>query len=157
MDSTQETLFFDGDTFDGALDTGRLGNQLQAVFDTMSDGEWWTIPDLQGRVAQITNGTPTAQSISARIRDLRKERFGAWEVERKRNEAGLWWYRMTGETDVLPEGEQEDDIEVVVEYGVKLPGGKLLSYKTQKEATDAMERFSITKGLVKVTKHIKEI
>ena len=32
--------------------------------------------------------------ISARLRDLRKEKFGGYSIERKRSDEGLWWYRM---------------------------------------------------------------
>jgi hypothetical protein len=152
----QNTLFFDGETFDGSMDTGRLGNQLQAVLDTMMDGEWWTISDLRQRVEEITGGAPTPQSISARIRDLRKERFGSWEVERKRNDNGLFWYRLTGETVAHDEPTDDSEVEIQVEWALRLPTGSVITYETLKEARDKRQEFN--RGTVlKITKHIEEV
>lgn len=54
----------------------------------MSDAKWRTL----GEVAKET-GAPEA-SISARLRDLRKEKFGGYLVERKYHGDGLWAYRV---------------------------------------------------------------
>ncbi|NBV20341.1 DNA methyltransferase, partial [Janthinobacterium sp.] len=51
-------------------------------------GEWWTLYDLEART-----GHPV-QSISARLRDFRKARYGAWTVERRYQGRGLWEYRV---------------------------------------------------------------
>ncbi len=52
---------------------------------------WWTLRELAVR----TGGSEA--SVSARLRDLRKDKFrkvyGAWDVERRRVEGGLWEYR----------------------------------------------------------------
>lgn len=57
--------------------------QLSAVFGVMRDGQWRTIRELRNRI--INEGGPFAetQSISARLRDLRKKQFGRHTVERK--------------------------------------------------------------------------
>lgn len=81
---------FDGATYDAELDYARLGNQLRAVLDVMVDGEWHTLRGLA-----VATGYPEA-SISARLRDLRKRKFGRWVVERERLDGGLWRYRLTG-------------------------------------------------------------
>jgi hypothetical protein len=79
---------FDGGTFDEARDGERLAKQLQSVFSLMSDKEWHTIPEL----AYVLRA-PEA-SISARLRDLRKSKFGAHIVEREYVIRGLWKYRV---------------------------------------------------------------
>lgn len=81
---------FDGETYNPEVDQGRLGRQLKAVYDILFDGEPHTLAEISQRT-----GEPEA-SISARIRDLRKERFGAHEVNAQRvsEEQGTWVYRL---------------------------------------------------------------
>jgi len=92
--STQQSTFdftrrFDGATFDPAKDQLRLQGQLSRVFTAMSDHQWWTLADLQKECGGSEAG------ISARIRDLRKERWGAHEIERRRvSDSGLYEYRL---------------------------------------------------------------
>lgn len=83
---------FDGDTFSQEHDGARLATLLEAVKDLMSDGQWRTLAEIQG-----TLGRGTEASISARLRDLRKPKFGAHETERQRRGDpgdGLWEYRV---------------------------------------------------------------
>jgi len=79
---------FDGETYEPARDHHRLNAQLARVLSVVRDGQWRTLADL----AQAT-GDPEA-SISARIRDLRKEKFGGYVVERRHVERGLFEYRL---------------------------------------------------------------
>lgn len=78
--------------FDGpsvtALDAARLGRQLEAVRSLMLDGRWRSLAE----IAEAT-GSPEA-SVSARLRDLRKPRNGAFSVDRRRRTAGQWEYRV---------------------------------------------------------------
>lgn len=70
-------------------DTDRLARQLDQVRNAMTDQEWKTL----GEIQRIT-GFPQA-SISARLRDLRKARFGAFIVERRRaGPIGTFEYRV---------------------------------------------------------------
>lgn len=78
-----------GTTFDPALDAERLAGQHAKVLGIMRDGNWRTLYQLE----QLT-GIPT-QSISARLRDFRKRKFGAYTVERRRVSDGTWEYRVT--------------------------------------------------------------
>lgn len=83
---------FGGDTYEPEIDGKPLRGQLKAVWDAMTDGEWWTLSQLAGR----TGGSEAA--VSARIRDLRKHRFGRHTVEAERVEGTkgrLWHYRLT--------------------------------------------------------------
>lgn len=83
---------FDGRTYDPELDSERLSTQLGQVYRLMSDGAWRTLREIAESV-----GAPEA-SVSARLRDLRKERFGRQAVERQRmGEGGTWRYRLARE------------------------------------------------------------
>lgn len=85
-----------GVTFDHDRDGARLNKQARAVFREMSDGKWHTLIDL----ADAT-GYPEA-SISARLRDFRKPKFGAHTVEREYLGGGLWMYRLNDPRPVAP-------------------------------------------------------
>jgi hypothetical protein len=72
---TQADLFttsprFDGATLDIERDQSRLARQLTAVRLLMLDGQWRTL----GQIHDLT-GYPES-SVSARLRDLRKLKFG---------------------------------------------------------------------------------
>ena len=79
---------FDGETYDRTLDHKRLTGQLGKVQEAMSEGWWWSLEALAKKT-----GAPEA-SVSARVRDLRKAKFGGFEIERQRTDSGLWLYRM---------------------------------------------------------------
>lgn len=79
---------FGGATYDTQLDGQRLTQQYQRAFDCMADGQWRTLEALASAV-----GAPT-HSVSARLRDMRKPRYGAHLVERKRVTGGLYEYRL---------------------------------------------------------------
>lgn len=78
----------DGDTFDLARDGDRLRKQHERVWAVMRDGQWRTLPAL----ATATR-CPEA-SVSARLRDFRKAKFGGHTVERRYLHDGLWEYRL---------------------------------------------------------------
>lgn len=80
---------FDGATYDHAKDYKRLKTQLDIVRDYMLQIEdrWLSLANLSDCL-----GFPEA-SISARLRDLRKAKFGGYRVSRYRNE-GTWFYRV---------------------------------------------------------------
>lgn len=79
---------FDGSTYDHNRDGDRLARQLTAVRELMADGEWRTLGEIAATVQ-----APQA-SVSARLRDLRKSRFGSFTVERKYLGDGLFQYRV---------------------------------------------------------------
>jgi hypothetical protein len=91
---------FDGKTYDPAFDVTRLGKQLGRVLMLMADGTWRTLAEIHTSI-----GLGTEAAISARLRDLRKDRFGGFVVERKRRgavRAGLWEYRVLKPSATLP-------------------------------------------------------
>ncbi len=82
----------DGATFVPKHDGLRLAAQHTKVLDAMSDGEWHTLGELE-----LSTGYPQA-SISARLRDFRKKRFGSMDIQRRRvgDVGGLFEYRLGG-------------------------------------------------------------
>ena len=78
----------DGATFIQAFDRDRLNKQCQAVYDCVIDHNWHTLRGLSTKT-----GYPEA-SVSARLRDLRKVKFGGFEVIRKRTVGGLHFYKL---------------------------------------------------------------
>lgn len=80
---------FDGGTFVPERDAERLSGQMRRVFDLMRDGRWRKVEDI---MRAIGGSHP---SIQARLRDLRKPKFGAFTVERRDPpEGGTSWYRL---------------------------------------------------------------
>lgn len=78
----------DGATYQHQRDGERLHAQHERVRDLMLDSKWRTLSD----IAEAT-GSPEA-SVSARLRDLRKPKFGAYLVERRYVRRGLFEYRL---------------------------------------------------------------
>ena len=79
---------FDGSTYE-RRDAARLVPQLERVRNLMADGGWRTLEEIS-RAA----GAPQA-SVSARLRDLRKEKFGGFRVETRRRLGGTWESRVS--------------------------------------------------------------
>lgn len=82
---------FSGDTYRPELDGPRLESQLEKVRELMGDGSWRTLQEIQKAVGGSEAG------ISARLRDLRKERFGSYVVNRRRlgdPSLGLFQYQL---------------------------------------------------------------
>ncbi len=79
---------FDGKTYDVEHDHARLKGQLSRVFNIMEDGNYRTLAE----ISFIVGGSEA--SISARLRDLRKSKYGSRIIERERVTGGLYRYRM---------------------------------------------------------------
>jgi hypothetical protein len=84
----QAELRFDGATYDHDRDGARLGEQMQAVLSLMADGKPRTLTEISMRVHAPES------SVSARLRDLRKERFGGHTVNREYVGDGLFRYQL---------------------------------------------------------------
>lgn len=78
----------DGKTYCRERDKVRLNAQQTIVFNAMKDGCWRTL----ARIKAMT-GAPEA-SISARLRDCKKPKFGGHELEKRHLKNGLWEYRL---------------------------------------------------------------
>lgn len=82
---------FDGTTYQIESDFARLCRQHRRVHALMRDGRWRTLAEIAG----ITGDPPA--SISARLRDFRKQKFGCLRVNRRRRgepTRGLFEYQL---------------------------------------------------------------
>lgn len=79
---------FAGSEYEPMRDDVRLTGQLLRIWNVVSDQRWRSLDE----IAQATGDPPA--SISAQLRHLRKERFGAHEVEKLHMGNGLYKYRV---------------------------------------------------------------
>jgi hypothetical protein len=88
----QPSIFDVRPSFDGPdvapTDVVRLSGHLLKVKALMADGRWRSLEEIATVV-----GCSEA-SASARLRDLRKIRFGSFTVNRARVADGLWHYQV---------------------------------------------------------------
>ena len=92
---------FNGADYDPEKDDKRLTKQLGRVYAAMIKGDWMTLGQIRSRIRLQTGKSDPEASISAQIRHLRKDRFGAYNIERQRTERNeaLWEYRLNGRKD----------------------------------------------------------
>lgn len=83
---------FSGETYDHTRDGQRLAAQYDLVFEVMRDGHWRTLEE----ISAATGAPPT--SVSARLRDMRKRRFGSHVVLRAYVARGLFRYQVIENT-----------------------------------------------------------
>jgi len=79
---------FAGESYDPQRDFHRLHGQLRRVYDVMKDGQWHSVNEM------VAACGGTAASITARVRDLRKQKFGARKVDRRHVKDGFFLYRL---------------------------------------------------------------
>ena len=87
----QKELVFDGSDYVHERDSVRLTGQLKRIYEQIKDGEWYTL----NAIAEGTEDPPA--SVSAQLRNLRKERFGGHIIEKKHLNNGLYIYRLVKE------------------------------------------------------------
>lgn len=90
---TSAPIAFDGATYDAAADEVRLAGLLEQVFYCMRDRKWRTLAEI--RQALCCNAGEA--SVSARLRDLRKVKFGGHTVNRRRRgeaSSGIFEYQL---------------------------------------------------------------
>lgn len=87
-----DPMHFDGATYEPEQDRVRLSDQHRRIAAVMRDAKWRTLDEIG-----TATGDPPA-SVSARLRDFRKERFGSYIVERRRRSKGLFEYRIDPES-----------------------------------------------------------
>lgn len=85
----------DGQTYEHQRDARRLAAQHHRVLAFMRDGQWHTLAEIA-----IHTRDPEA-SVSARLRDLRKPRFGSHNIERMYVERGLFKYRLKDQSELF--------------------------------------------------------
>lgn len=88
---------FGGETYNRGRDYTRLKGQLLKVFRFMQDREWHTLAPI------VSAAGGTTASVTARLRDLRKKKFGGYIVQANCIKRGLWEYRMPTATQLINE------------------------------------------------------
>jgi hypothetical protein len=89
---------FNGPEYQPQFDFVRLTGQCKRIRDLMIDGTWRTLREIED-----LTGDPSS-SISAQLRHLRKQRFGAYTVNRRTRgdrEKGLFEYQVLREQGEL--------------------------------------------------------
>ena len=82
---------FEGSDYKAEFDFKRLTGQIRRIFITMKDGQWRTL----GEISATTGDGES--SISAQLRNMRKERYGTHSIlKRRRGEPsnGLFEYKL---------------------------------------------------------------
>jgi hypothetical protein len=82
---------FDGITYQHHFDFTRLTGQCERVYNLMTDQQWRTLREIES----VTKDPQS--SISARLRDLRKAKFGSHAVHRRsrgNRERGFFEYSL---------------------------------------------------------------
>lgn len=79
---------FDGATYDPERDLARLDTQMGLVHHVLQSCRWYTLAELRAQCGGSEAG------ISARLRDLRKPKFGAHDIRRERRTEGQYEYRL---------------------------------------------------------------
>lgn len=92
----QATIDFDGETYNREKDGRRLTTQLDRVHGLMRDGRWRTLTEIVDGISYPPYQRATEAGVSARLRDLRKKKFGGYVVNRRRRDrdSGLWEYQL---------------------------------------------------------------
>lgn len=76
------------------LEFERLGGQTKAVKDVMLDSQWRTLPELAEEIHVRLKVRASEAGVSARLRDLRKPRFGSHTVLRRKRIGNLYEYKL---------------------------------------------------------------
>jgi len=88
---------FDGAVYDSKKDWARLSGQILRIWRIIQDGKWRTVEEINSRIMVEHSHYDPECSISAQLRNLRKERFGGHIIEKRRRgeeESALWEYRL---------------------------------------------------------------
>lgn len=90
------TPAFGGATFDDARDGSALTRQLDAVRAKMLGGGWFTLAEIAQTLCLSDGIIATEASVSARLRDLRKLKYGAYDIEKRVRQGTrrLWEYHL---------------------------------------------------------------
>lgn len=86
----------DGESYNPCEDGQRLRTQHEIVLEIMSDGQWRTFDQIVKQIYDRYEVMASPNGVSARLRDLRKPKFGEHTVDKRRVEGhqGLFEYRV---------------------------------------------------------------
>lgn len=75
------TMFLD-EELELVTEVRALKGDNKLVFKALSDGVSWSVSELEEFIKTHSNRQPTAATITARIRDLRKPIYGGFRIDR---------------------------------------------------------------------------
>ena len=88
---------FDGVTYEPKFDATRLRGEMARVYNVMKDHQWHTLREIWERILFHHAKSDSEAGISARLRDLRKAKFGSHMVNRRRRgdaKRGIFEYQL---------------------------------------------------------------
>lgn len=90
---------FNGPDYQPELDQKRLATQHEKIKKLVQDHKWRTLQEIATAL-----GVPEA-SVSAQLRHMRKPRFGAHKIDKRRRVTvspthGLWEYRLDPTSEI---------------------------------------------------------
>ena len=84
-----------GPSYDERVDGARVRRQMEDIRDYMVYLSNYSEPFAWRTLAEISKALDYPEaSVSAQLRHLRKERFGAYQVDKRRRTSGTWEYRV---------------------------------------------------------------
>ena len=107
FDQPPDVARFDGPEPDEPRLTGQIERVWNVARNRVSNGGWFTVDYIVQRT-----GFP-ANSVQAQLRNLRKARFGAYLVERRRSAEGLYEYRVGNKGEGIPQHSRCNHCEVL--------------------------------------------
>lgn len=87
---------FQGDDYVATRDRDRLTSQIKKIYLHMRDEQWRSLKDISNEL-DIPHS-----SVSAQLRNLRKESFGSHKIHRKHLQGGFYLYKL----EVNQQGEK---------------------------------------------------
>ncbi len=88
---------FDGVTYEAKFDSSRLRGEMARVYAIIKDHQWYTLHEIAFGIFHRFDKDDSEPGISARLRDLRKPKFGSHTVNRRRRgeaSRGIWEYQL---------------------------------------------------------------
>lgn len=85
----------DGVTYSPSRDRLRLASVLGCVYRALQTGKRWTLHELTEHCEREIGRSVSQTTVSAKLRDLRKEAIGSYDVRSERaGNSGTWIYWM---------------------------------------------------------------
>ena len=137
MSEKVNTPQFNGSNYDAVFDHARLSGQIQRVHECMKDGMWRTLDEIAKQTTAMKKAAAKdgvevsedgASSISAQLRNLRKQRFGSYTVSKRSRgdrEKGLFEYqlssqpKLTAPTELEKRGDDEHKAKIYAERQIR--------------------------------------
>lgn len=128
---------FDGSTYDRGIDHASLRSNLDAIRDEMLRDRSWRTADAIATAA----GVDPRAAVKERIRDLRKPKFGGYNVESDRSPDNhrVWIYRIVGQPTTAALVTEAVNALTGIEKGIALIEEKFPVARRPQEVQDILD------------------